>query len=119
MWRSDGPSLTLLVPHNRPLPTYTPPNLPPLSFLQSDWVNPSKIGGMNKAFQGLAGLLLGAALPAGGKPCPSRLFSLDLHYISNLDTTHDCVEVMTSIKLALDWVTAWCKNWPFPAGSNG
>ena len=47
------------------------------------WVNLSKRGGKDGVFQGLAGLLRGAALPAQGKPRPSRLFYSDLHSISN------------------------------------
>ena len=41
-------------------------------FTLTDWVNPSKRGGMDGVFRGLAGLAL-------GKPRPSRLFYLDLH----------------------------------------
>ena len=50
-----------------------------------DWVTPSKRGGMDGVFRGLAGLLRGksqgAALPARGKPRPSQLFYSDLHSI--------------------------------------
>ena len=57
------------------------------------WVNPSKRGWMDGVFRGLAGLLRGISRgrclskilsPASPrKPCPSRLFYLDLHSISN------------------------------------
>ena len=53
--------------------------------LWPDWTNLSKRGGMDRVFQGLAGLLQGIsrekwrgkALPAEGKPCPTRLFYSD------------------------------------------
>ena len=51
-----------------------------------EWVLPSKRGGMDRIFQGLAGLpggiSQGAALPAQEKPHPSPLFYLDSHSIS-------------------------------------
>ena len=59
------------------------------------WGNLSKRGGKDGVFRGLVGLLKGfpegkaggksevAALPAEGTPCPSQLFYLDLHSISN------------------------------------
>ena len=59
-----------------------------ISFVSSVYcVSLSKRGGKDGVFQGLAGMLRGisrgAALPAQGKPRPSRFFYLDLHSISN------------------------------------
>ena len=55
-----------------------------------DWVNPSKRGGTDRVFQGLAGLVwriswvksLGPALPARGKSSPSQVFYSDSYSIS-------------------------------------
>ena len=60
------------------------------------WVNPSKRGGMDGVFQGLAGVLQGispgkspgAALPSQGKHPPSQLFYSDLHSILNRFPPH-------------------------------
>ena len=52
-----------------------------LLILSTDWVNLSKIWGMDGVFRGLAGLLRGksqgADLPVRGKPGPSLLFNWD------------------------------------------
>ena len=53
----------------------------------TDWVNPSKRGGMNGVFRGLAQLLRGksqgAALPARGKPPPSFTWNYILFKIGH------------------------------------
>ena len=78
-----------------------------------EWVNLSKRGGKDGVFRGLAGLLRGipegeargqsrgAALPARGKPRPSRLFYSDLHSISN--TVFQSTEVSRQVNFLIQF----------------